>query len=97
MSVTRSSLPPLGKAEWRGGVGVAGRGERATRMMRRLSRSTHRHPRLIVDEAPRGSAPPPARASPRVGPPRHSLRERGEGGGAPHYPFSSSMASTLLG
>ena len=33
-------------------------------MMRRLGRSTHRQPRLIVDEAPRGSTPRPARASP---------------------------------
>src|SRR5215204_4541814 len=33
-------------------------------MMRRLGQGSHRHPRLIVDEAPRGSAPHPARASP---------------------------------
>src|SRR5215218_10353975 len=33
-------------------------------MMRRLGQGAHRKPRLIVDEAPRGSAPHPARASP---------------------------------
>jgi len=36
----------------------------AMRMMRRLGQGTHRHLRLIVDEAPRGSAPHPARALP---------------------------------
>ena len=38
---------------------------------------SHRQPRLIIDEAARGSAPHPARALPEFGPPRHSLRERG--------------------
>ena len=97
MSASRSSLPPLGEAEWRGGVGwgVAGRGERATRVLRRLGQGSHRQPRLIVNEAPRGSAPHPALGSAPSRPPRHSLRERGEGGGARRRP--SCVNAVALG
>jgi hypothetical protein len=63
-----SLLPPPARrsrvaGRGRGG-GVAGPGERATRTTRRLGQGSHRHPRLTVDEAPRGSTPHPARASP---------------------------------
>ncbi len=57
---------------------MAGRGERATNMMRRLGQGSHRQPRLIVDEAPGGSAPHAARASPES--PSPPLASRAGGG-----------------
>ncbi len=56
----RSAKPSGGEGQ---GWGVVGRGERATRMMRRLGQGAHRQPRLITDEAPWRSAPHPARPS----------------------------------
>ena len=43
---------------------MAGRGEKPTSTMRRLGQGSHRQPRSIVEEAPRGSTPHLARASP---------------------------------
>jgi hypothetical protein len=59
---------------------VAGRGERVTRTTRRLGERCHRHPRFVVDEAPRGNAPHPARASPESALPATRLRRAGGGG-----------------
>src|SRR5215218_4799561 len=84
-----SLLPPPARrsrvaGRGRGG-GVAGRGERAARTTRRLARAPI-DSRALVDEAPPGKRPPPRSGFARVGPPRHSLREREGGRCAPPHP-----------
>src|SRR5215208_2609166 len=73
-------LPPLGEAEWRGGVGVGGGWARregdeegAAGWARAAIDSR------VIDEAPRGSAPYPARALPESASPPLASRA-GEGG-----------------
>src|SRR5215207_7646982 len=66
MSASRSSLPPRGEAEWRGGVGVGDgwarrEGDENDAVVGPALPST---PAPDVDEAPWGSTPHPARASP---------------------------------
>src|SRR5215217_7570677 len=62
-------LPPPARRSRVAGRGRVGGGwarQRATRVLRRLGQGSHRQPRLIVNEAPRGSAPHPALGSARV-------------------------------
>src|SRR5215211_167904 len=79
MSASRSSLPPLGEAERRGGVGVGGGG-----WARREGDENDAAvgPELPSTPAPdrrrsaSGKHPPPRSGFARGGPPRHSIRER---------------------
>ena len=76
--------PPLGEAEWWGGVGVGGGWARRDADEDDAAVGPGRPSTAAPDRrrSASGSTPHPARGRARVGPPRHSLRER-EGDGAP--------------
>src|SRR5215203_863301 len=79
MSASRSSLPPLGEAEWRGGVGVGGGWARregaeddaAVGPGRPSEAAPYRR------RSASGKRPPPRSGFARVGPPRHSASPSG--------------------
>src|SRR5829696_1577828 len=88
MSASRSSLPPLGEAEWRGGVGVGGGWARregaeddaAVGPGRPSEAAPYRR------RSASGKRPHPARASPESALPATRLRRAGGGGGARRRP-----------